>query len=1454
MKNNAKKIISSVLAISIVSSNMTTMKNLVMAETLDASLAKTRLERGADLGTSDAETEMKKGGEAFDLFELKNETLKWSLANNSQFDFKYGISLLLAGLDKSKLEDMVEAYNRQNSYNTRLLNTIRSMVFGNSLKFLEDIRDYDLGDGIEGNIKSQENYIYTVLALKMLGEEYDQDLVNNKLVEAIMNGTIKIEYLADAVAAIGPGEHTGDLLDLVWKKLEAKDLRFVDLINLLESLVILGEDIESDRFKATFSLIENYKRDAGYAPTSKASWKKDGEEVKLLKLLVTMEDKEDIYRQVSRGLDLDAPVFNNLEIKIKEPIKEFKEFDDLDLLIETYKNGEKVNLAYDLISDNDDVVKVDGSNGLRIMGPGTVTITARLRNNEEIADRLKLKVARVEVKAGKGKLQDFIDAIYVYYNREHYKDTSGRLKALELASFKKAGFPTSRWKIEEDYRPNYDKDLAYIGNKARQVEVMLASGRDPRNYNNRDLIEEIVDILNTGRSKDREFKLASYPYLLGLVAVNNYNEKYPNSRVDYNEDLVLPRIEKAQEKNGGLIERDVKNGIAPRNTALAVEALSKMESQKARQIKDKALDYLNRIQKENGGIYERSYITSYNAEIVRSLLVAGENLTGSKWTKNGVNPIESLFYLIREDNSFKDFVGDDMASLNNPKERDLDAKLATQAVLECLVEVAKAYPDYVVKTREISGLKDVKEAELSLETAIISLDKNGKPSKIFGPKKITINNKLNSGGFTALGALQATTGDIEMNYGFVESIGGLSNNNGASWMYSVNGEFPYIAAGNKKVEEGDKLIWVYLPKEAFYTSPSSPWLNSVKDEFNLAWEDLEEPNIGGSLDEVKYLKSAIKVLDGFVIKNLDSDKDKNVLDILKDKLKSLNYEGLDVDLLSVENNDEQIYVKENGDINYLSVHPSEQRNPIYPKISTCKFRLSMGQAKEDIAIRISNDKWDKDKFRKVIEDEILGGLEKEILANNTSFSDYKSDAKVRSKIGSKGYDYLEVKLESDNTKILDIVKTEGQALNKRRLDYMVKVKPSKRAEKVNLSLSLHTVQGSEEVYRKNFELIVTPLNGGLEDFKDKMSKALEDNYGEDKLKDFLTGENLDFDNVVNDIKLPSPRETGIEGYDNFKFFLSSSNEDVIKPFKTKNAGKLVVYRPLVGEKPVKVDLTVNMEDKNTGLVASKKLRELTVQPLTDEEIERELKLMDLVKENFFEIIRGENKEKDKISQDLKWFREARLSKDGLVWTTSRDKDLNFGITPDALDNWYDTEEWRIFRSSNPAVISHENLLVTRPNKDTKVRIDSLLTSVVYGKYAEKYPDDKRFKQLYRQPVSLDLLVLAKDETRPVRKNLEVKNLGDKNLIRGEEFKSLIRVKNEMPIRQPLLLILVLYNKKDHSLENYSIAEQVVGPNGEVEIGSSILVPKDGDFYSKVFLWDGFNDQEILMDKAIKINK
>lgn len=235
--------------------------------------------------------------------------------------------------------------------------------------------------------------------------------------------------------------------------------------------------------------------------------------------------------------------------------------------------------------------------------------------------------------------------------------------------------------------------------------------------------------------------------------------------------------------------------------------------------------------------------------------------------------------------------------------------------------------------------------------------------------------------------------------------------------------------------------------------------------------------------------------------------------------------------------------------------------------------------------------------------------------------------------------------------------------------------------------------------------------------------------------------------AANDIHFPTTRDFGVDGKYTPVTITSSDADTIVLP-DVNNAARAEFYRPLPGEAARDVTVTVTITDSDSGVAASRDFV-IEVQPLTQQEIDAELALMAAVKAHYFDGIRNGNTDAKNILTDLHPFQEAYLDADGqLVWVYDHADLTGSGIVPVAMDGWTESEQWRLFRSTDPDVISHENLLVTRAAGDKTVTVSSELSSETLGKYAARYPDNKDFQALSCQPVSVELTVPGTEPVTP----------------------------------------------------------------------------------------------------------
>lgn len=175
------------------------------------------------------------------------------------------------------------------------------------------------------------------------------------------------------------------------------------------------------------------------------------------------------------------------------------------------------------------------------------------------------------------------------------------------------------------------------------------------------------------------------------------------------------------------------------------------------------------------------------------------------------------------------------------------------------------------------------------------------------------------------------------------------------------------------------------------------------------------------------------------------------------------------------------------------------------------------------------------------------------------------------------------------------------------------------------------------------------------------------------------------------------------------------------------------------------DTTVNLTVSFTreGVTVSR-VFPITIKKLTQEDLDKEVEMMDYAKAHYFDGIKGNNVSADKITENLHPFQEMYFDADGnAVWVYNISDVTDAGICADGYfdDPWeMEGAGYNKFRSSNNAVIQHENLVVIRPETPTEITITSWLSSERYGKYASSHPGNEALQKLYKQEVSVTVTV------------------------------------------------------------------------------------------------------------------
>ncbi len=467
-----------------------------------------------------------------------------------------------------------------------------------------------------------------------------------------------------------------------------------------------------------------------------------------------------------------------------------------------------------------------------------------------------------------------------------------------------------------------------------------------------------------------------------------------------------------------------------------------------------------------------------------------------------------------------------------------------------------------------------------------------------------------------------------------------------------------------------------------------------------------------------------------------------------------------------------VNIAENGAITYFYVDPNGEATANLQRFGTFSvpFTFERGGVTVERTFAVTVY-WDRAKVESAMERDIVSDLP---AVPSTATENFELPKVVNGKT------WTDITWTSSDNAIY--ISSERQSSADKLLEpYVAVVRGSSVEKTVTLTAKLtfrytNDVTGSEEpiTLLRIYTVTVPASADGL-----KYQEALDAVFTADKLTDAATGAALDLGAVKNDIQFPTTRDLNTylmakyrKGFDGkyTPLVITSSDTAVIAEPDVANAARVAVYRPAVGEKAKTVTLTVKILDRPSGSgrdyanlpVLAEKRFTVTVQPLTEAEITNELALMAEVKAHYWDGIKNRNTAARDVTGDLAPFVEVYKENDALVWVRDVREMQNSGIVPVAMDGWQELEAWRLFRSSNPAAVTHENLLVTQQFEGKAVTVTSALSSETLGRYGELYRKDRvkyaayaELADLYYQPVSAELVVRGRNTANMVVKMIPV---------------------------------------------------------------------------------------------------
>ena len=430
-----------------------------------------------------------------------------------------------------------------------------------------------------------------------------------------------------------------------------------------------------------------------------------------------------------------------------------------------------------------------------------------------------------------------------------------------------------------------------------------------------------------------------------------------------------------------------------------------------------------------------------------------------------------------------------------------------------------------------------------------------------------------------------------------------------------------------------------------------------------------------------------------------------------------------------------------GKITYFNADPATLGLAAhFARVSGVELTLTRGESSADITAMVILN-WDLDTVRDYLEKAAASVTFDTIRNQNTSEAEIISDLQLPQRTGA--YPFVTFAWTSDSKLISIEGSTAGEVLTGRV------TRPSVDT-KVHLYPTLTFQLNESSLQAEGFRLTLPAED--LEPLRQQMQKELDENYLVTKLTYVVTGEVIDPEAVNGDIQLLTARATGIENYDDYKFIVTSGNPDVAEI----NAYRANIYRPMPGEAAAEVTLTVTMQHKTKDVSVQKQIA-LKVLPLTKAELDDALNLMEQVKAHYWDGLNdGANESQYAVTKSLHAFREAVAGENGgLTWLYDYRDAHGAGIVAGDQADYSSVggqEQYNKFKSSNPAVIAHENLVLTQPKYNTSVTVESVLEHAVFAKYAKKITSgawyDDYFSKLTGQKVSATMTVLGTDGPNP----------------------------------------------------------------------------------------------------------
>lgn len=552
----------------------------------------------------------------------------------------------------------------------------------------------------------------------------------------------------------------------------------------------------------------------------------------------------------------------------------------------------------------------------------------------------------------------------------------------------------------------------------------------------------------------------------------------------------------------------------------------------------------------------------------------------------------------------------------------------------------------------------------------------------------------------------------------------------------------WYVAGDAKAPASD---WTLLPDMSGATatvsaSAAGKYLKAVATSGNSTAELVSANTViaAGSLEAaVQKLNDANKQIA--VDYSVDGG---NVNDVLKAQLAELGFDDVDVKvseggvLFKAEDAKATIGIsdaqdKTNGDVTFFYIDPNDYAGYNIDGLRSADvvFELSRGGETEyyqpNKTVQIA---WNEARVQELLDnaaEQIAIGY-----ASGDSAESVTSNLTLPYRAGSKSK--FEVEWKSSDG---DAIWPSGYGWS----DYTGKVTRASSDREVTLTATVSFVSGGPSDIEGTHDFTVTVKGDPEKVAADK--KALQEKvdaaFTYDNIKYSGTDAVANKDSLTDDLQMPRTSTLGVDGK-YYKVEYSASTDDV-----TFNGYKGTVYRPEAGKDAVSTKLTCTVTDKNNPEVTATKTLDFTIAPQDQADLDNELKLMEAAKAGYAEAIL-DGQDAAGVTANMHAFQKAYLDADGkLAWSYDKATTdaAGSGVVPVELEGASESAGYRLFKSSRPDLLKHENLVLGEtPEYNTKVTVTSRLSSEKYARYAERYPDNPTYAKLANQDVSATVAI------------------------------------------------------------------------------------------------------------------